>query len=88
MSAPEKLHRTVIVHEGSDLAIKDTNVGWSKIHRVTSVTRLSARETGYVVACGLHIESQFEAHPLSSGYLYGRTCSCCWSHLITEDGAA
>lgn len=88
MTAPEKLHRSVSVHPGSELAIKDANKGWSKIHRVRSVTKLSVRETSYVVACGLHIETEDEAHPLSDGYLLGPVCRFCFGHLITEAGAA
>jgi hypothetical protein len=74
----------VSVHPGSELAIRDANVGWSKIHRVRSVTKLSVRETSYVVACGLHIETEDEAHPLSDGHLLGPVCRWCFGHLITE----
>lgn len=84
MTAPEKLHRSVSVHPGSELAIKDANKGWLKIHRVRSITKLSVRESSYVVACGLHIETEDEAHPLSDGYLLGKTCGFCWGHLIHE----
>lgn len=88
MTAPEKLHRCVSVHPGSELAIKDANKGWSKIHRVSSVTKLSVRESSYVVACGLHIETEDQAHPLSSGRLLGKCCAFCWGHLAHEAGAA
>ena len=84
MSAPEVAHHVVSVHPGSDLAIKDTNVGWQSIHRVRYVIQLAAHQSCYVVACGLHIESADEVKSLSSGYLLGRTCRWCWSHLITE----
>lgn len=80
------LHRVVIVHCGSDLAIKHDNAGWSKIHRVRSVTRLSVRETSYTLACGLRIESDDVATPLSSGHL-GGLCRTCWPFLITDEVA-
>ena len=88
MSAPEVVHRALSVHPGSELAIKDDNVGWQSIHRVRYVIPLSAHQTCYVVACGLHIETSDEVKSLSSGYLLGRTCRFCWSHLITEGVAA
>ena len=84
MTAPEIAHPVVSVHPGSELAIKDDNVGWQSIHRVRYVIRLSVHQHCYVVACGLHIESNDVVHPLSSGYLLGRTCKFCWSHLITD----
>lgn len=80
------LHRVVTVHRGSDLAIKHDNAGWSKIHRVRSVTRLSVRETSYTLACGLRIESDDVATPLSSGHL-GGLCRTCWPFLITDEVA-
>jgi hypothetical protein len=84
VTAPEVAHHVVAVHPGSELAIKDTNAGWQSIHRVRYVIQLSAQESCYVVACGLHIESSDEVLPLSSGYLLGRTCRFCWAHLTTE----
>jgi len=87
VTAPEKLHRVVTVHRGSDLAIKHDNAGWSKIHRVRSITRLSVRETSYIVACGLHIETEDVAHPLSSGHILGALCKFCFGHLIHDEVA-
>lgn len=78
MSAPEVAHRVVVMHAGSEFAIKDRNVGWRKIHRVSSVTRLSVREFGYTTDCRLHIESEEDVSPLSSGRLLGDKCACCW----------
>jgi hypothetical protein len=83
MTAPERLHRTVAVHPGSDLAVKDTNVGWQKIHRVQHWMRLSAGEWSYNAACGLRIETKDAAADLSSGQILGVRCNCCWRHLPT-----
>jgi hypothetical protein len=88
VTAPEKLHRSVSVHPGSELAVKDSNRGWSKIHRVRSITKLSVRETSYIVVCGLHIETEETAHPLKSGHLLGRCCRFCWGSLVDEAGVA
>jgi len=84
MSAPEKSHTTVAVHPGSEFAIKDANVGWQKIHRVTHYLQLSKQRRCYIAACCLHIESNLEATPLSSGHL-GKRCTECWKHLPTFD---
>lgn len=73
-------HHAVPVSRGSDLAIKDENKGWVKIHRVQHVTRLSVRESAYDCACGVKIETEEKARSLSSGWL-GRSCSECWKHL-------
>jgi hypothetical protein len=78
VSAPEIAHHVVRMHKGSELAIKDRNVGWQKIHRISSVTRLSVREFSYTTDCRLHIESSEDVWPLSSGRLLGNKCVCCW----------
>lgn len=84
MSAPEIAHHVKSVHPGSDLAVADDSGRWSRVHRVSSVTRLSVRESSYVVACGLHVETENVASPLSSGRLSKiACCRSCWSHLIT-----
>lgn len=83
MTAPEVAHRVVRMHKGSELAIKDANAGWQKIHRISSVTRLSVREFGYTTDCRLHIESGEEVWPLSSGRLLGDKCVCCWPAPVT-----
>jgi hypothetical protein len=88
MSALERNHPVTAVHPGSELAIKDANAGWQKIHRVQHWMQLSAMERSYNVACGIRIETKIEAHPLSSGYLLGKRCSACWSHLIVDGEAA
>ncbi|WP_331510952.1 hypothetical protein [Mycobacterium sp.] len=67
------------------MAIKDTNVGWQKIHRVQYITRLSMRESSYNVACGLKVQTVDKVYPLSSGRLLGVRCSACWHFLPTAE---
>jgi len=87
MSAPQTRHATVAVHPGSEFAIKDTNTGWQKIHRVTHYLQLSKQQRCFIAACGLHVESNLDATPLSSGHL-GARCRECWKHLAAFDGGA
>lgn len=82
MSTPVKTHTAIAVHPGSDLAVKDANVGWQKIHRVQHWMQLSTKEWSYNAACGLRIETGVVAHPLSDGHL-GKRCTECWRHLPT-----
>lgn len=87
MSTSETLHRTVAVHDGSDLALKDENPGWSKIHRVAYVTRLSAYWSAFDLICGLKVTTKAEARSLSSGWL-GPRCGFCWRHLNIDRDVA
>lgn len=88
MSTPVKTHTAIAVHPGSDLAVKDANVGWQKIHRVQHWMQLSSKEWSYNAACGLRIETKDTAASLSSGQILGARCGCCWQHLpVTSEEA-